>query len=261
MIDVTFTQLQGWVALFIWPFVRIAAFIMACPLLGHSSVPNQVKIGLAAAMTVALAPLLPPLPDVAVYSWAGVGILVEQALIGIALGFVVQIMFAAVQAAGEFVGLQMGLAFATFFSPDSGTNTMILSRILYFVTLLMFLAMNGHLITIEILSATFTTLPVASMSLNAGAWDLLARFGSTIFIAGILMALPLMGSLLIINLSLGILNRTAPQFTVFSIGFPMSLTTGLLLLMVLMKDLGRFLQGLFSQGLQFMQELALMLAS
>lgn len=261
MIEVTFTQLQTWVALFLWPFVRVSAFIMACPLLGHNAVPNQVKIGLAVAATVAMAPLLPPLPDVAVYSWAGVGILVEQVLIGVALGFVIRILFTVVQAAGEFVGLQMGLAFATFFSPDSGTNTMILSRLLYFITLMMFLAMNGHLIAIEILSATFTTLPIASMSLNAGAWDLLVRFGSTIFIAGMLLALPLMASLLIINLSLGILNRTAPQFTVFSIGFPMSLTAGLVLLMVLMKDLGKFLQGLFSQGLQFMQELVLILAS
>lgn len=261
MVEVTFAQLQAWLVLFLWPFVRVAAFIMACPLLGHSSIPNQVKIGLAAMLAVVMAPSMPPMPDVPIYSWVGVGILVEQVLIGVALGFVIQIMFTVVQAAGEFVGLQMGLAFATFFSPDTGTNTMILSRLLYFVTLLMFLALNGHLITIEILSTTFTTLPIASMSLNAGAWDLLVRFGSTIFIAGMLLALPLMGSLLIINLSLGILNRTAPQFTVFSIGFPMSLTAGLFLLMVLMNDLGKFLQGLFAQGLQFMQELILMMAS
>ncbi len=261
MVEVTFDQLQAWLALFLWPFVRVAAFIMVCPLLGHSSVPNQVKIGLGVMLAVAIAPSMPPMPDTPIYSWAGVGIIVEQVLIGVSLAMVIQIMFTAVQAAGEFVGLQMGLAFATFFSPDTGTNTMILSRWLYFVALLMFLAFNGHLISIEILAATFHTLPIASMSLNVGAWELLVRFGSTIFIAGMLLALPLMGSLLIINLSLGILNRTAPQFTVFSIGFPMSLTTGLFLLTVLMQDIGKYLQGLFSQGLQFMQELILTLAS
>lgn len=260
MIEVTFVELQTWLTLFLWPFARVAAFIMVCPLLGHSSVPNQVKIGMAVMLAVVMAPSMPAMPDIPIYSWAGVGILVEQILIGLTLGFVIQIMFTVVQAAGEFVGLQMGLAFATFFSPDTGTNTMILSRLLYFVTLLIFLALNGHLIAIEILSTTFTTLPIASMSLNAGAWELLVRFGSTIFIAGMLLALPLMGSLLIINLSLGILNRTAPQFTVFSIGFPMSLTAGLFLLMVLMNDLGKFLQSLFTQGLQFMQELIVILA-
>jgi len=261
MVEVTFAQLQMWLTLFLWPFARVAAFIMACPLLGHSSIPNQAKIGLAVLLAVVLGPTLPPMPNVPVYSWAGLGILVEQMLIGVALGLVIQVMFTVVQAAGEFIGLQMGLAFATFFSPDTGANTMILSRLLYFLTLLMFMAFNGHLIAIEILATTFTTLPVASMSLNAGAWEMLVRFGGTIFMAGMLLALPLMGSLLIINLSLGILNRTAPQFTVFSIGFPMSLTAGLFLLMVLMNDLGKFLQGLFTQALQFMQALIVTLAS
>lgn len=261
MVEVTFAQLHGWLVLFFWPFVRIAAFIMACPLLGHSSIPNPVKIGLAAAIAVVLGPVLPALPETPIFSWAGLGIIIEQVLIGVTLGLVIQVMFTVVQAAGEFIGLQMGLAFATFFSPDTGANTMILSRVLYFLTLLIFLALNGHLITLEILAATFSTLPIASLSLNAGGWELLVRYGSTIFIAGILLALPLMGSLLIINLSLGILNRTAPQFTVFSVGFPMSLTAGLFLLTVLMNDLGGFLQKLFAQGLQFMDELILLLAS
>lgn len=255
MVEVTFAQLQGWLMLFLWPFVRITAFLMASPLLGHSSVPNQAKIGLAVLITVVLGPNLPPMPDTPLVSWVSLGIMVEQMLIGIAIGLTMQVMFAVVQAAGEFIGLQMGLAFATFFDPSSGTQTMVLSRLLYMITLLMFLAFNGHLIVIEIIATTFITLPIGMGGFNAGAFELLVRFGGTIFAAGMLLALPLVGALLIINLSMGILNRSAPQLTVFNIGFPASLTVGLFLLMILMSDFGRFLQRLFSDGLLFLRQM------
>ncbi|WP_148253892.1 flagellar biosynthetic protein FliR [Aidingimonas lacisalsi] len=255
MVEVTFAQLHGWLVAFLWPFTRITAFFMASPLWGHSSVPNQVKIGLGALLAVVVAPTLPPMPDIPVMSWAGLGVMVEQVLIGISLGIVTRVMFAAVQAAGEFIGLQMGLAFATFFSPDTGANSMVLSRIFYMIALLMFLALNGHLIVIEILATTFDTLPIGLGRFNAGGFEMLARFGSTIFLSGMLLALPLVGSLLIINLSLGILNRAAPQLTIFSIGFPMSLITGIILLMVLMTDYQRFLERLFTETLFFMQDM------
>ncbi|TVP50481.1 MAG: flagellar biosynthetic protein FliR [Halomonas sp.] len=255
MVEVTFAQLQAWLVAFLWPFARITAFLAASPLWGHTSVPNQAKIGLAALVTIVIAPILPTMPDVAIMSWAGVGIMVEQVLIGLAIGFVMHIIFAVVQAAGDFIGLQMGLAFASFFDTSSGTNIMVLSRILYMITLLMFLALNGHLMVLETLVMSFQTLPIGIGTFNPGAFELLARYAGTIFASGMLLALPLVGSLLTINLALGILNRSAPQLTVFNIGFPTSLIVGLTLMMVLMTDIGRFLQGLFSQGLAFMQGL------
>ncbi|WP_458524999.1 flagellar biosynthetic protein FliR [Onishia taeanensis] len=255
MVEVTFDQLHGWLVAFLWPFMRLSAFVMASPLWGHSSVPRQVKLGLTVLICVVIAPGLPPLPDVPIVSWAGLGIMIEQVLIGAALGVVMHVILATVQAAGDFIALQMGLGFATFFSPDTGANTMILARILYMITLLMFLAVNGHLIAIEILATSFETLPIGIGGLNLDAFEMLARFGGTIFVSGLLLALPLVSALLIINLSLGILNRSAPQLTVFNIGFPMSLTAGVFLLMVLMTDLGRFLQQLFETGLGFMQSL------
>lgn len=260
MIEVSFEQLHTWLTLFLWPFTRITAFVMACPLWGHSSVPNQVKLGLAAIISVVLAPVLPSFPDIPIYSWAGVGIMVEQLLIGVAMGLALHVMFAVVQAAGEFIGLQMGLGFATFVAPETGANTMILSRLFHMITLLMFLAVNGHLIALEIFTSSFHTLPVGLLGLNTGAFELLVRFGGTIFSAGMLLALPLVGSLLIVNLSLGILNRSAPQLTVFSVGFPTSLLLGIFLLTVLMTDFGRFLQNLFSQGLGFMEQLLQVMA-
>tara|TARA_R110002012_G_scaffold68798_4_gene178569 strand:- start:177 stop:968 length:792 start_codon:yes stop_codon:yes gene_type:complete len=255
MVEVTFAQLQAWLVAFLWPFVRITAFMAVSPLWGHSSIPNQAKIGLAALVTIAIAPILPPMPNIAIMSWAAIGIMIEQILIGLAIGLVMHIVFAVVQAAGDFIGLQMGLAFASFFDTSSGTNIMVLSRILYMITLLMFLAMNGHLMVMETLIMSFQTLPIGIGTFNPGAFDLLARYAGTIFASGMLLALPVVASLLTINLALGILNRSAPQLTVFNIGFPTSLLVGLILMMVLMTDMSSFLERLFSQGLAFMQGL------
>ncbi|PRY64601.1 flagellar biosynthetic protein FliR [Vreelandella songnenensis] len=255
MVEVTFAQLQGWLIAFLWPFARITAFMAAAPLWGHSSIPNQAKVGLAVLVSIVIAPILPAMPNVAIMSWAGIGIMVEQIVIGLAIGLVMHIILAVVQAAGEYIGLQMGLGFASFFDASSGTNIMVLSRILYMITLLMFLAFNGHLMVLETLVMSFETLPIGMEGLNPNAFELLARYAGTIFASGMLLALPLVGPLLIINLALGILNRSAPQLTVFNIGFPTSLIVGLTLLMVLMTDIGRFLQSLFSQGLGMMQTL------
>lgn len=260
MVEVSFAQLHGWLAALLWPMVRVTGLLLAGPLWGHSSVPNQVKVLFALLLAVVIVPTLPPMPEVPIVSWAGLGIMVEQLLIGVAMGLVVRVTLVVVQAAGEFIGLSMGLAFATFFSPDTGTNTMVLSRFLYMLTLLMFLAFNGHLMVLEVLAMSFQVLPVGTHGLNPDGFELLVRYGGTIFVAGMLLALPVVGALLIISLSLGVLNRSAPQLTVFNIGFPTSLTVGLLLLTVLMTDLGAFLQRVFSQGIATLEQLLMALA-
>lgn len=260
MATVTFAQLHGWLVLFLWPFFRLTAFMMTAPLLGHHSIPRTVKLGLAALVTVVIAPSLPPLPAVPIWSWPGLGVVVEQVLIGAAMGLTLRVMFAAVMVAGDFIALQMGLAFATFVSPDTGANTMILARLFYIISLLMFLALNGHLMVIETLAASFQMLPVGYTGVDADGFSLLVRFGGTLFSSGLLLALPLVAALLIVNLTLGILNRSAPQMTVFSVGFPTSLTLGLFLLSVLMTDLGRYLDVLFGRGLQTLQQVVLALA-
>lgn len=253
MIDITYAQWQGWIQLFFWPTVRILAFFMASPLWSTPSVPRQVKLLFGVGIALAIAPSLPPMPVIPLFSVESIGIMLQQILIGIAMGMVLRIMIAVVQTAGEFISMQMGLAFATFYQPDAGTNTMVISRLLEMLTLLMFLAMNGHLISIEILAWTFEILPVGTTSIDASFAETLVRWGGTIFTSGLLMAVPIVTALLLINLSLGILNRASPQLSVFSVGFPMTLTAGLVLMTALTPNLGGFWSALFDHQLRFMQ--------
>ncbi|WP_240157085.1 MFS transporter, partial [Burkholderia sp. Ap-962] len=129
MFTVTYAQLNVWLTAFLWPFVRILALVATAPLIGHASVPARVKIGVSALVSIAVAPALGPLPQATVFSAEGIWILVNQFLIGAALGFTMQIVFAVVEAAGDYIGLQMGLGFASFFDPHSG-NTPMLGRVL-----------------------------------------------------------------------------------------------------------------------------------
>lgn len=248
MISVTIDQLYTWINTFIWPFMRIAAMVGSAPLLSESAIPARVKVGLSVLLTLIVAPTLGPMPALATASWSALWIMGQQILIGLALGLTMRIVFAAVQTAGEYMGMQMGLAFASFFDPATGSNTAVLSRILNTVALLAFIAMNGHLLMIGGLVRTFEVLPITGLPLDVNGWGVLMEWSRQIMVSGLLLALPVMVVLLTISLSLGILNRTAQQLSIFAVGFPISLTVGLTILAVVLPQISPFLERLFQEG-------------
>lgn len=125
MMQVTSDQWLSWLSLYFWPLLRVLALISTAPILSERSVPKRVKLGLAMMITFAIAPSLPA-NDVPVFSFFALWLAVQQILIGIALGFTMQFAFAAVRTAGEIIGLQMGLSFATFVDPASHLNMPVL---------------------------------------------------------------------------------------------------------------------------------------
>ncbi len=213
------------------------------PILSERSVPKRVKLGLA--MVVTFTSSLPA-NDVPVFSFFALWLAVQQILIGIALGFTMQFAFAAVRTAGEIIGPQMGLSFATFVDPASHLNMPVLARIMDMLALLLFLTFNGHLWLICLLVDTFHTLPIGGEPLNSNAFLALTKAGSLIFLNGLMLALPLR-LLLTLNLALGLLNRMAPQLSIFVIGFPLTLTVGISLMAALMPLIAPFCEHLFSE--------------
>ncbi len=260
MISFTLDQLYAWMNAFIWPFCRILAMLAISPLFGESSIPKRLKVGLAAFISLIIAPTLAPLPDLPTASYAALWVMVQQVLIGIALGLSIRIVFAAFQVAGEFIGLQMGLSFASFFDPATGSNTAVLSRLLNIVAILMFLALNAHLLVLGVLVRTFDVLPIRTGALDINGWGVLLEWSAQLLVSGMLMALPLIIVLLTINLAFGILNRTAQQLTIFAVGFPISLSIGLLLLTVVLPQTTPFFVGIFNQGYEVMLRIAHTLA-
>jgi flagellar biosynthetic protein FliR len=246
MLQVSSDQWLHWLSLYFWPMLRVLALISTAPILSEKAVPKRIKLGLGFIITFIIAPTLPP-TDVTIFSANALWLAMQQVMIGVALGFTMQFAFAAVRYAGEVIGLQMGLSFATFVDPSSNLNMPVLARIVDMLAMLLFLVFNGHLWLLSLLVDTFHTLPIGGEPINSNAFMALSRAGGLIFLNGLMLALPIITLLLTINFALGMLNRMAPQLSVFVIGFPITLTVGILLMSALMPLIAPFCEHLFSE--------------
>lgn len=227
MLSVTDSQLGAWLAAFIWPLARLLGMLMVAPVFAHASLPRRVKIGLGVFVTLLVAPTLPALPAVEPASWAGLFILGREILIGVAIGFTMRLVFAGIEMAGELMGLQMGLGFASFFDPGASGQTVVLSRYLGMLASLIFLAVGAHLVMLSTLTESFRLLPISTEPLAGGGFMGLAQAGGLVFAIALQLALPIIAVLLVVNLALGILARSAPQLNLFAIGFPITLGVGI----------------------------------
>lgn len=225
MLTLSAADLDGLLALFLFPFFRILAWLSFDPLLGNRSAPVSVRVALALVLTVAIAPILPPVAKVALVSGDGILILLQQIAIGAALGFTLRILFAAVELAGQFMGLQMGLSFATLFDPVNGAQTPVIAQFMVLTTVLILFAFNGHHLVIAALARSFTEIPV-STSLGAAGFAMVVNWAATLFSTGLHIALPVTAALLATNLAIGMMTRAAPQLNIFAVGFPLTLGVG-----------------------------------
>jgi flagellar biosynthesis protein FliR len=255
---ITFSSadLDAWMASFLWPLVRILALLAAAPVLGNTAIPMRVKIGLGVLITLILAPAIGPLPGLEPASPAGLLVLSQQVVIGLAMGFAMRIVFSAVELAGEIAGLQMGLGFATFFTPHSDGSTLVVGKFLGLLATLVFLSLNGHLLMLSVLAESFSAFPISAEPFSAGGWRRLAEWGGTIFLAGLQLALPVVAALLIVNLALGILTRASPQLNVFAVGFPITLMVGMVVLMLSLPYFIPVIEHLITEGLETMLQIA-----
>jgi flagellar biosynthetic protein FliR len=249
MISFTSEQLNVWLGAFLWPFIRIMALISTAPIFDQPNVPNTVKIGLAAILTVIISPLLGTLPAVNVGSAAGILIIAQQILIGASMGLVMQVVFAAVEGAGEFAGLQMGLGFAQLITPTAvGGETLVLANLLNVFCTLVFLAIDGHLRLISALMESFTTLPISTVNLQAHGFETIAAWGGAIFSGGLMLCMPIVAVILMANISVGILNRAAPQIGVYQVGFAITLLVGVLMLDFTLPNIIPYIVQLTEEG-------------
>ncbi len=220
---------------YFWPFVRIGGLVAVAPLFNSRNIPQRVKLLLVVSLTFLIGPALPPMPDVALMSPAGFLLTGQQLLIGMMLGFIVQMVFDAMVVAGETAAMSMGLGFATFLDSERGVSVPVLSQFYLILATLTYLAINGHLMLLEVLADSFRSLPVAvPEDLQTGRellWALLS-FASTMFAGALQIALPAVSALLIVNIAFGVISRAAPSLNMFAIGFPVSLVMGFAIVLV-----------------------------
>jgi flagellar biosynthesis protein FliR len=244
-----------WVSAFIWPFVRISAMVLAAPILGARNVNIRARLGLGLLLALLVAPQLDPPPEIDPLSIDGLVAAIHQVVIGLAMGFVMQMVFSALTQAGEAVALSMGLGFASAMDPVGGVQVPMVSQYFMILATLIFLALNGHLVLIELLLRSFETLPIGAGGLSADDLWRVVGFGSTMFAAGLLVALPAVASLLLVNLAMGVITRAAPQLNIFAIGFPITLMAGFVIVLLTLPSLSARIGELVMSAFPLIQQL------
>ena len=249
MISLSEAQIMAWLVPVLWPFMRVLALFSSMPVLGQRNVPIRVRIALAFFIAIGVAGTVPPgTGNVPLDSPAAILLIVQQVLIGLSLGFAVRIIFTAIEFAGEIIGLQMGLNFAGFFDPATAQQATATSSLFSTMVAFLFIAMNGHLLVIEAVVQSLVAFPVSPEPFAFLHAVRPETWGAEIFRLGLWIALPLIAMLLFVNMMLGVIARVAPQLSIFSVGFPITLGVGLIGVMFTLP----LLQGPFTAALEQM---------
>jgi flagellar biosynthetic protein FliR len=237
--------------------VRIGAAFIAAPVFSAVSIPVTVRVTLSGAiglLVLAAHPVTPPAQLFAIATFLSIA---AEALVGFAIGFVLQIAFAAPMIASEVIGTSMGIGFASAIDPINGHSTPALGQFFSMMLTLLFLSVNGHLILVEMIVKSYDVLPPGDAWLSVDQLKNIAFFGGYTFMAGLLLALPVGFLLLCLNLVVGMLSRSAPALNLFAVGLPMSLAVGVIALAMAFPAMGDYLLVIINQALAATQSLVL----
>lgn len=245
---------QLWALLF--AMVRIGAAFVAAPVFSAVAIPLPARIALTGAIGVLVMNVAHIAPPAEIFSLATFLAIAAEALIGLAMGFVLQVAFAAPMVASEVISMSMGLGFANAVDPASGHATPAIGTFLSLMLTLIFLSLDGHLVLVDLVVRSYQVMP-------PGAWIAperllgIAMFGGYTFLAGLLLSLPIGFLLLCLNVIVGMLSRAAPALNLFAVGLPASLLFGVVALLLALPAMGDYLVVIIREALAMMPQLVL----
>ncbi len=231
--------------------------IASAPIFSSRQTPKRLRVGIALLLSFMLMPLIPPPPVVEVFSSTALLIAAQQVLIGVAMGFIMQMVFGALVFGGQALAYSMGLGFASMMDPQNGVQVPVLAQYYIIMSTLLFLILNGHLFLIETLAQSFYTMPVAVDGITQTNLRDIVLWASRMFAAGLLIALPAIAALLLVNLGMGVITRAAPQLNIFAVGFPMTMMIGFILMLVTLPNVFDKFSELVNEALIFIRTLVL----
>jgi flagellar biosynthetic protein FliR len=214
---------------FLFIFTRTGAIILFAPVFGTPMVPLRVKTGLVLLLSIVLFSVVPPvvLPDNFIDLTIG---LFSEILIGATIGLVTRFVFASFEFAGQVVGFQMGLGMANVYDPINSVQVTVLGRLMSILSLLIFLAIDGHIMVIAALKKSFEVIPPYGFQLSGTLMEQVLYMSREVFIVGLKVASPVMGTLLLVNIGLGIGAKAVPQLNMFVIGFAIAILVGFMII-------------------------------
>ncbi|XPF96164.1 flagellar biosynthetic protein FliR [Colwellia sp. RE-S-Sl-9] len=249
--EFTDAVINQFIADFILPFTRISALIMSMIGFGSKTIPSSIKLGLCVVVTVAVMPAIPPSNVGNIFSLATALLIAKQIIIGIMLGFVTTLVINTFILAGQIIAMQTGLGFASLVDPASGMNVPAVGQFFLILSSLLFWVMDGHLAYLQFVVTSFDTLPIGSNDFDSTKFRELVEWGGWMFATALSLSIAPLTAMLLINFSFGVMTRAAPQLNIFSIGFPITMCAGLLIMWLTMGNFFTHFQIQWQRALEF----------
>ncbi|NBV89579.1 MAG: flagellar biosynthetic protein FliR, partial [Betaproteobacteria bacterium] len=215
----------------LWPFLRIGALLMVAPVLSIDAVTVRIRLAFGFVLTAFVYPFY-DWPVIDPTTAAGLLEVFNQITIGVLMGLILQVVVAAIVVGGQTISAAMGLSMASLLDPAVG-NVPTVSSFLLMISSLLFLALGGHVLLLELLLTSFDFFPIGRGLLSQDAFGHFVAWSSMMFTGAVLLALPVMIILLAVNIGMGIIVRAAPQLNIFAVGIPLTLLAGLVIFYVL----------------------------
>jgi flagellar biosynthesis protein FliR len=231
---------------FLWPMLRISAMLLTAPIFSLDALTLPIRIMLALVLTFFIYPMV-DWPVLDPISAIGFFEIVNQLFIGAMMGLMLQVAIGAIVLAGQTIAGSMGLSMASMYDPNVG-NVPVISQFLVILSTMIFLGFGGHVIMISMIMDSFTALPIGQSVLNQASFAKVVAWSSMMFLGAVLIAMPVMVSLLFINIGLGIITRAAPSLNIFSVGFPASIAAGFLILIISLESIIGRMRWLWTQA-------------
>lgn len=246
-------QLSSMLFGYLMPFFRIGALFLTMPVIGTKVVPARTRLIAAMLIAFIVAPLLDVKFDDELFSLTMLGSIGAELLIGGTLGFVFQVVFQCFVLTGQLIAMKIGLGFASMNDPVNGVQTTVISQFYLVAATLLFVVFDGHLVLIELLIESFGAIPLGTY----GAIDFfeVAKLGTWLFISALLMSIAILTALLLVNVAFGVMSRAAPQLNIFAVGFPFTLTLGMVLIYLGLEGMLVFFERIVGEGFMFISEL------
>lgn len=239
-------QAFGMINAILWTMLRTGALLMAAPLIGTRAVSVRVRVIIAGALAMALAPLLPATPDRIAFDASTVLNVARELAVGASMGFMLRLAFEAGAMAGELISQGTGLAFAQMSDPLRGVNSGVVGQWFYLAFGLLFFTANGHLALVSLLVDSYRSLPIGTALPDVQQMlEVAPMLFGHVLRAAVGLALPVMVAMLAVNLAFGVLGRAAPALNPIQLGLPTALLLGLFLLALLAGELGPPVQRVF----------------
>jgi flagellar biosynthetic protein FliR len=253
--NLSYIELNSLLAGYFLPFIRVSAMLLAMPIFGSFTLPVRIRVLTAVVLTMVIAPTIDQPINIDLLSGDTVVTIIQQVLIGLIMGFSLQIVFHAFVLGGQVIAMQMGLGFAAMMDPQTGSNVPFVSQFYTILVTLVFFALDGHLIMISVLAESFNILPVSIHGISQSDYMTMAYWGGQMFSGAVMMALPAIAALLLVNISFGVMTRAAPQLNIFAVGFPITIVFGFSIMLAALPGLLPQIESQFESGFTFMQNI------